>query len=135
MSWKQTPESIIWQQAPEERRLITSNSFASKYCKYCWGRISLKPSKNACVCSSTPRDNLHSATILVKNYKKRLWASLDFTLNSEYKNNFYKLYYEKCQIHVSKINEPYVEVSQLQDNTSLISLCLYPYPRQCVISS
>lgn len=42
----------------------TSNSFASKYCRYCWGRTSLKPSKKACVCSSTPLDRRHSATSL-----------------------------------------------------------------------
>lgn len=35
---------------------------------------------------------------------------------------------------MSKINEPYVQISQLQDNTNLISLCFYPYPRQHVIS-
>lgn len=42
----------------------TSSSLASKYCRYCWGRTSLKPSKKACVCSSTPLDSLHSATSL-----------------------------------------------------------------------
>lgn len=42
----------------------TSNSLASKYWRYCWGRTSLKPSKNAWVCSSTPLDSLHSATNL-----------------------------------------------------------------------
>lgn len=42
----------------------TSNSLASKYWRYCWGKTSLKPSKNAWVCSSTPLDNLHSATNL-----------------------------------------------------------------------
>lgn len=46
------------------KQSFTSSSFASKYCKYCCGKISLKPSKKACVCSSTPRDSLHSATSL-----------------------------------------------------------------------
>lgn len=45
----------------------TSNSLASKYWRYCWGKTSLKPSKNAWVCSSTPLDSLHSATNLQKH--------------------------------------------------------------------
>lgn len=50
--------------------LNTSSSLASKYCRYCWGRTSLNPSKNACVCSSTPLDSLHSATSLQTTMQK-----------------------------------------------------------------
>ena len=38
---------------------LTSNSLSSKYCSHCRGTTSLKPSKNALFCSSTPRVKRH----------------------------------------------------------------------------
>ncbi|CAB1340796.1 unnamed protein product [Coregonus sp. 'balchen'] len=40
---------------------ITSSSFSSKYWSHCRGTTSLKPSRKALVCPSTPRENRHSA--------------------------------------------------------------------------
>jgi len=37
----------------------TSSSRSSKYCNHCSGSTSLKPSRNAFICSSTPRLNTH----------------------------------------------------------------------------
>lgn len=64
----------------------TSSSLASKYCRYCWGRTSLKPSKNACVCSSTPLDSLHSATSLQTPIHKHKWnqSNSDTSTSSPY---------------------------------------------------
>lgn len=59
-----------------DRNINTSNSLASKYWRYCWGRTSLKPSKNAWVCSSTPLESLHSAT----NLCTKIWGSNIITL-------------------------------------------------------
>lgn len=59
-SMKRGKWSISWHDSGKR----TSSSLASKYWRYCCGKTSLKPSKNAWVCSSTPRDSLHSATNL-----------------------------------------------------------------------
>ncbi len=51
-------------QTAQTNRWRTSSSFSSKYCSHCSGTTSLKPSRNALVWLSTPRENLHSAISL-----------------------------------------------------------------------
>ena len=44
---------------------LTSSSRSSKYCNHCNGRTSLKPSRNAFICSSTPRLKTHCVIKLI----------------------------------------------------------------------
>lgn len=48
---------------------LTSSSRSSKYCSHWRGTTSLKPSRKARVCSSTPRENLHSIMSLHETWR------------------------------------------------------------------